>query len=222
MAPRRRCPDPESPRGRCRGAGLERFVQLWWHPARRRQSDGSKFVLSWWYETHLFDATSGELINTPGLPLVVSTVSRNGVGAGSTADGRVLLFDPNTLATLAELPGGLHGYAEFLDISDDGSTLVVWNESDGERIYDVTQRTELGDPIPYGDTTLYFALRPDGKQLAVPNGPSGLALWDVDPSHWTDAACSVAGRDLTHQEWDQYLGWYGDYDETCTHGHANS
>src|SRR3954447_54111 len=136
--------------------------------------DGSKFVLSWWYETHLFDATSGELINTPGLPLVVSTVSRNGVGAGSTADGRVLLFDPNTLETLAELPGGLHGYAEFLDISDDGSTLVVWNESDGERIYDVTERTELGDPIPYGDTTLYFALRPDGKQLAVPNGPSGL------------------------------------------------
>jgi hypothetical protein len=30
-------------------------------------------------------------------------------------------------------------------------------------------------------------------------------LWNLDPSSWRTAACSIAGRELTDEEWDRYL-----------------
>ena len=48
-----------------------------------------------------------------------------------------------------------------------------------------------------------------------------IALWDLEPTHWLDAACQVAGRNLTPEEWDQYLGEFGPYHETCVAGKAN-
>lgn len=186
--------------------------------------DGTKLVVSWWYETHLFDAVTGKQLDTPSLPLMLSIVSPNGVAAGSTADGRIYLFDPNTLQKLVELPGGSHGYIEGFGFSRDGSILVAANESDGQRIYDVANRTELGDPLPYDDRALGFfvSVRPDGKMVAIPNGPLGVALWDLEPTHWLNAACQVAGRNLTPEEWDQYLGGFGPYHETCVAGKANA
>ena len=68
-------------------------------------------------------------------------------------------------------------------------------------------------------------MRPDGKELAIPSGDLGIVLWDLDPQHWLDAACSLAGRNLTPEEWDQYLGAFGEYHESCngnvpTHSHV--
>ena len=84
--------------------------------------------------------------------------------------------------------------------------------------------TELGDPLPSEDRALGFfvSLRPDGKVLAIPNGPLGVALWDLEPTRWLDAACEVAGRNLTPEEWDQYLGQFGPYHETCIGGRVNT
>ena len=108
----------------------------------------------------------------------------------------------DTLEKLGELPG-LHGYAEHLTLNADGTTLAAENESDGIRIYDVPSRSQLGETIPYVDGALgYFAMRPDGLELAIPYGDLGLVLWDLDPQHWLDAACSLAGRNLSPQEWD--------------------
>ena len=53
-------------------------------------------------------------------------------------------------------------------------------------------------------------MRPDGMELAIPSGDLGVVLWDLDPQHWLDAACSVVGRNLTEAEWDQYLGPFGE------------
>ena len=30
-------------------------------------------------------------------------------------------------------------------------------------------------------------------------------VWDVDPAHWDAMACRIAGRNLTHAEWNQYI-----------------
>jgi WD40 repeat protein len=40
--------------------------------------------------------------------------------------------------------------------------------------------------------------------------------WSLRPSDWARAACAVAGRDLTHQEWDQLIGSTTPYQQTCT------
>ena len=40
--------------------------------------------------------------------------------------------------------------------------------------------------------------------------------WSLRPADWTRAACAVAGRDLTHQEWNDLIGSTAPYHQTCT------
>jgi hypothetical protein len=57
-------------------------------------------------------------------------------------------------------------------------------------------------------------LRHDGRAVAV-TVPTGVAIWDLDPDHLGDAACQLAGRNLTECEWNTYLGDLGPYRPTC-------
>jgi len=58
------------------------------------------------------------------------------------------------------------------------------------------------------------ALRADGLQAAVPT-KDGVAIWDLDPDHWVAAACQMAGRNLTREEWGTYIGDLAEYRKTC-------
>ena len=58
------------------------------------------------------------------------------------------------------------------------------------------------------------AFSSNGTELAV-DTEQGIVVWDLDPDHWVDAACDVAGRNLTHAEWDQYIGDLAPYRATC-------
>jgi hypothetical protein len=61
--------------------------------------------------------------------------------------------------------------------------------------------SDLGDPISTSAPLIYPAfLRPDGMTLAVTDA-AGVAVWDLNPEHLADAACAVAGRNLTQTEW---------------------
>ena len=40
--------------------------------------------------------------------------------------------------------------------------------------------------------------------------------WSLRTADWVRAACAVAGRDLTHQEWDALVGSSTPYHATCT------
>ena len=55
---------------------------------------------------------------------------------------------------------------------------------------------------------------PDGTSLLLPS-PQGSRLWDLDPSHWLHDACTLAGRSLTHDEWNHYFSAFGAYRLTC-------
>jgi hypothetical protein len=50
-----------------------------------------------------------------------------------------------------------------------------------------------------------LAVRPDGGELAVDAG-DGLMLWNLRTEAWADAACRVAGRQLTEAEWQDHVG----------------
>ena len=78
---------------------------------------------------------------------------------------------------------------------------------------DVPSRTQLGDAIPIGPA-FGGALRPDGLKAAV-GTQHGIAVWDLDPTHWIDGSCAIAGRNLTRAEWEQYIGDLASYRATC-------
>ena len=184
--------------------------------------DGRHIAVSYWSGTRWFDATTGEEDSSPPLPLIDSLISSTGLGAGTTADGQVLLFDPDSFETTGELPA-VHGYGVTLGFSLDGTRLVVGNVTDGLRLYDVSTGTQLGDAIPTDDTAFGFAfsLSPDGKQLAVPAGEIGVVVWDLESDHWADAACALAGRNLSEGEWETYLADFGRFHQSCVDGRAN-
>jgi DNA-binding SARP family transcriptional activator/WD40 repeat protein/tRNA A-37 threonylcarbamoyl transferase component Bud32/energy-coupling factor transporter ATP-binding protein EcfA2 len=135
-------------------------------------------------------------------------------------DGTLNTYDPDTLQVRAPLPGSL-GLMSFLLPSDDGSTLL--GQSNGNQglvsLYDLAAGIRLGDSIPSDHSencTACLSFRPDGKQAAlVGPGGKGVVLWDLEPEHWATAACTIAGRNLTRQEWATYIDDLGEYRTTC-------
>jgi hypothetical protein len=56
---------------------------------------------------------------------------------------------------------------------------------------------------------------PDGKRLYA-NGPLDSATeWDLDVDTWEAIACHAAGRNLTRDEWAEFLGDDTPYRATC-------
>jgi hypothetical protein len=82
--------------------------------------------------------------------------------------------------------------------------------------YDVATRTRAaGRSLPrHRASTSKVGSTPTATTLAI-NDRHGIALWDINPEHLAEAACRLAGRNLTPTEWDTYLADEGDYRPTC-------
>jgi hypothetical protein len=85
-------------------------------------------------------------------------------------------------------------------------------------LYDVDSARQIGRTLrlalPENAPYLAATLRPDGGQLAVAT-EHGVQLWDLDPDTWRDAACRLAGRNLSRDEWDRYMPPDEPYRATC-------
>ena len=73
--------------------------------------------------------------------------------------------------------------------------------------------TQLGTELRFG-IAAGAAISDDGLQATIATD-AGVVIWDLDPTRWTEAACELAGRNLTQAEWDTYIGDLGDYRPTC-------
>jgi hypothetical protein len=72
----------------------------------------------------------------------------------------------------------------------------------------------MGDPIDVGN--VFVALSPDGTEIAVASDdPPGVTLWSFASETLIDAACRIAGRNLSRTEWDTYIGDLAPYHATC-------
>ncbi len=164
-------------------------------------------------ETTVHDGASGARIAGPLRGPAITSVSLGGVLVGADA-GEITQYDLDTLRPIATFPGA-RGEVNTLQFSEDSTTLVATSLDQTVSIYDVATHTRIGDPIPTAAPFVYPAyLRPDGKAIAV-DVRNGVAVWDIDPAHLAPAACALADRNLTQEEWETYVRELGAYRKTC-------
>lgn len=152
----------------------------------------------------------------------------DGVLAGFTAtEGRLEVLDAETLEHVGRPLPDIDSPAHVIDLDDAGDRLLIQAKDQTVRLADLTSRQFLGGPIDMGDapessvppeelaSPYTFGngssvLRDDGEAVAIQTD-QGTVVWDLDPASLADAACRVAGRNLTRAEWDEHIGALAPY-----------
>ena len=151
-----------------------------------------------------------------GQRLFDNVAAAGGIVVASTSDGRIAQLDPTSLEEIGAPFAGINGPAQTLALDDAGRRLLVVGVDETLRIFDVATRTQLGDPIDL----VYHAANTLSPSTPTTTSPCFAAMGCRPPStrdkesssgtstrtHWVDAACRLAGRNLTHAEWDQHIG----------------
>ena len=68
------------------------------------------------------------------------------------------------------------------------------------------------------DFTNRYSAAVVGSRVLIGASGEPIVAYELDPERRVTIACDAAGRNLTHEEWDRYLGDIGPYRETCPSG----
>ena len=137
-------------------------------------------------------------------------------------DELVRLWDVDSMTPLGEpLAGHMAGvWTVAFNPADGGRSLVTADNSGTVIWWDVATRQPLAPPLHGGLETERIALSRDGNQIAIANFAKAgtISLWRVGQEvaqSWEKRACRIANRNLTAEEWQQYLGDLP-YEPTCS------
>jgi WD40 repeat protein len=172
-------------------------------------------------EVRLTDATTGETIGlvhglSPGVHRAIS-FSRDGRVLGVASANTIQLWDMLTERPLNTLIGHFDA-VNTLSFSPDGTILASGSNDRSVRLWDTQTQQPLGVLTTDEDTTYVsgVAFSPDGNLLAVGEFGVPIQLWDVSIKSWVARACSIANRNLSLAEWNQFIGSDKPYHRTCS------
>lgn len=125
------------------------------------------------------------------------------------ASGIISLRDASTGRPLQTLPMP-NGYNGVLEFSPHGKNLAVLAR-DGAEVWDISSGTEIGTGLPGASPQAQTPGGPGNLRYTPDNhlvmvSPNGLVtIWNVHPAAWNVAACRIAARQLTRQEWARFV-----------------
>lgn len=135
--------------------------------------------------------------------------------ASAGDDSTIRLWDVTRRMQLRPLLMGHVDAVRTLAFSPDGLILASGGSDNTVRLWDVATGQPLGPPLAgFADTVTGVAFSPDGRTLVAGSWDGTIHAWDVDLGGWPRRACRIANRNLTRQEWRQYLG-NTPYRKTC-------
>ncbi len=93
-----------------------------------------------------------------------------------------------------------------LAFSPDGRLLASGSADNSIILWDLTSGQPIGEPLAGSSESVWgLVFQPDSKVLYAGNGNGSVYRWEVDDLLWTDLACTLAGRNLSQNEWAQFF-----------------
>jgi WD40 repeat protein len=178
-------------------------------------ADGSTAMVHEWsadaLSTHwrVLDVGSGAVLSEGDLDLFAqaSAASPDGSTVAVAGDtGQIVTIDVSTGAE--QRSTGLGAVVLWLEYSDDGELLVSGADDGGVSLWDATTLDLLGtvypphpgEPVPAGAQFIG-----DRHDVAIASYDGKVYRWETDVQRAIDFACQMAGRDLTEEEWAEFL-----------------
>lgn len=205
-------------------------IALAWSPEGRTVAASTDNNVLRFYRAGPTYRQVGEDLVTEDDTMTALAISPDGrsIAAGSSS-GIVRRYD---IATHEPVGPDLRGHTFEVGgvvYSPDGSLLASTTVGlSTTRLWDAATGAPIGNELvagrtPYTQRTFGIdhrypsrpAFAPDGRTLFTPVVDGSVVAWDLRPRSWTRAACEMAGRDLTRDEWRQYLG-DTTYRKTCS------
>ncbi|GAA5199176.1 BTAD domain-containing putative transcriptional regulator [Microbacterium jejuense] len=179
-------------------------------------ADGSRVVITSWspaqrpWQTRVFDA-DGRVV-AEGLGDTTRTVVSGDRVIASDVSGLLsLTLDLKPAESITSKA------AWFLDLSvdDRGRTLLTTaGGRDGLTVMDLPSGRMLGQPIDVYRYSQPATIDADGRGF-VDSGDRAAQYWTLDPAEQAAAACRLAGRELTPEEWQSFLADLGTRHPLC-------
>ncbi|MGH8895537.1 MAG: NACHT and WD repeat domain-containing protein [Egibacteraceae bacterium] len=169
----------------------------------------------------LWDADTGKPI---GQPLTSHTSAVVGVAfspdsntlASASDDQTVRRWDAHTGKPIGQPLTSHTGPVWGVAFSPDSKTIASASSDQTVRLWDAVSSQPLGRPLTgHTDAVRGVAFSPDGKTIASASGDHTVRLWPITVDAWIRHACTLAKRNLTKDEWDQFVGPDRPYVQTC-------
>lgn len=141
----------------------------------------------------------------------------------SSESGRLWTVDLESMQVDGEPLSGGATQLQEMAVSPDGSTLMAASRDGATRFWDAERRTLVGPPLAWHVLTTRGAeWGPDGPiSIGLDAQPTeddparfSVVEWELDPNRLTEVACELVGRNLTMDEWEQFVP-DTDYRLTC-------
>lgn len=168
----------------------------------------------------IYNLSTGEPVGEPIVTGVMVTSM-----AYSEALGRLITGEENGLTRFwnletgeeTGLPAGQHaGPVTSLAIDPAGDILASGGTDRKLVLTDLMTAQALGPALLGADSALSaLSFSPDGVHLYSGSEAGRLLRWDTDPESWKTRVCQQAGRNLTPNEWLQFMPADQPYEKTC-------
>ena len=104
-----------------------------------------------------------------------------------------------------------------IEFSPDGSLLLTASRDKTARLWDLSDSRKL--PIlmdDHNDWVLTGCFDPTGKQIITGSRDGFVRTWQVNPEVLADRICSILNRNMTVEEWVEFVGDSIPYQKTCS------